>query len=573
METVKRSKLKRILLWIMAILGGIILVAGIIGYFYGNSFIKRTLEEAVQRETKGLYKADIGSIYYGLFNGNLYVRKMTITPDTSVYNAMDPDSAPAMLISLSVKFMKVIDLQLRNVLVKSRLVVQCIEVDKPELNIWRMKAHAPDTAVQSADTIHSIPLPKKLNYVSVGEILMKAGSLSFVNDTTDSAMELIVPSFDIRIINLWVDSAWRTDPRIFNTDDITLVLREIRQQSGNGMYAIHFGEVGISTSLHQVYVNRLHLEPLYNRHDFSRKLGYQTDRLDIEAGRITLSGVDWKELLREEKLIAGKLRIDSLVLDDYRDKRVPMRPGFKPPMPQQLVRDLKPYIRIDSVEIAGGKATYSEQVADDPGTIFFDQINGLLQGFTNDSTWLSNQNISPLTATAYLQGSGRLDAKINFIFGDKLNRFTLSATLGPFNLKKINPMLTKLVPAEIGSGILSKLIIPEIRFNDNHSTGNLIIYYTGLTFKVIDEKNSTWSGIKTGVINFVASDFLIQKSNPQQSGKLNSGIVFFQRDKHKSIINFIWKTVFSGIKSNMGFNSKKQKEIKKEKTNPNAKKK
>jgi len=35
-------------------------------------------------------------------------------------------------------------------------------------------------------------------------------------------------------------------------------------------------------------------------------------------------------------------------------------------------------------------------------------------------------------------------------------------------------------------------------------------------------------------------------------------------NKHKSIINFIWKSIFSGIKSNMGFNSKEQKAIKKE---------
>lgn len=563
MEKAKRSKITRILLWIASILGGIIILFGIFVYFYWRSMIKGTLEEAVQRETKGLYKADLGSIYYGIFNGNLYIRKVTITPDTTVYNALDPDSAPAILASLKIGYLTILDLGLKDALVNRRIQIRSIKVDQPELKLWRKRIPAPDTLDQTPDTTQSIPLPKGVDFISIGEIVLIAGSLSFIDQTKDTTAELNVPSIDIRVTNLWIDSTWRTDPRIYNTDDIEVVLRDIRQQTGNGMYALNFGEVAISTGGSQLSIDCFHLEPLFSRNDFSRKLGYQTDRMDIKIEKITLLSIDWKAVMLEHRFVAGKLRIDSLVLDDYRDKRVPMRPGTRPLMPQQLIRGTKSYIRIDSLEIIGGKATYTEQVFNEPGTIFFDRIDGLLTGFTNDSVFLAEKKTSPLKATAYLEGTGKLEATVNFVFGDTRNRFTLSATLSSFDLRKINPMLTKLVPVNIESGTITKLLIPNITFNDNYSTGKLTMYYNNLVFKILKENNTTWDGIKTGVMNIVANDLLINKSNPQPNGKLNSGVVYFQRDKQKSIINFIWKSILSGVKSNMGINTKEQKAIKK----------
>lgn len=553
----------RILYWGLGILAGIILAVGIIIYFYWSNLIKATLEEGVSRETTGLYHAEIGSIHLNLFDGDLIIRNLALRPDTAVYNAMNPDSAPAMLVELRVRKLTVEDFGLKMALFSNIIEANLIEVKSPEMKIWRKRIPPRDITEKPKDTTQSIPLPNGLQSISVGTISLLNGNMSYFDETGDSVKKFDIPYFDIEVTNLWVDSTWRTDPRIYNTDDIVVTLRDLNQTTGNQMYAMHFGEIGLSTGQRLLYVEHFHLEPLFSRHDFSRKLGYQTDRMDIQIGKITLSGIDWRELMLDQRLMAEKLRIDSLVLDDYRDKRVPMRPGFKPPMPQQLVRDLKSYVRIDSLEFANGKATYSEQVANEAGTVFFDRINGLLQGFTNDSSWLAEKKVSPLRAEAYLEGSGKLEATIDFVFGDSRNRFTLNASLSGFDLTKVNPMLTKLVPAEIESGIVTKLAIPEIRFTDDVSTGKLTLYYTNLAFKVVNENNSAWDDIKTGVINFVASDFLIRKSNPQPNGKLNSGVVYFQRDKHKSIINFIWKSIFSGIKSNMGFNSKDQKAIKK----------
>jgi len=562
---------KKILFWILGILTSIILIIVLIGYFYWSQLIKGIIVEEVAKQSKGLYVADIDRVYYDIFGGDLYIRGITLNTDTVVYNELKKaDSAPSMLFQLNMEKLNVNNLHLKNIIFNKIVDIKDIMIKSPEMKITIMQKTTKDTlktdtniTQQQLDTTLSIPLPKSWKSIKIGQILLETGSLAILDKTKDTTKEYSIPYFDIRIENLWIDSTWNTDPRIYNTDDIRITLREISQKTGNEMYEMHFGEVGIWTSQNLVYIDHFYLEPLFNRHDFSRKLGYQSDRMDLQVEKISLSGISWHELMIHKRLIAGKLQVDSLLLDDYRDKRVPMRPGFKPPMPQQLIRNLKQYIWIDSLKVVNGKATYSEQVANEPGTIFFDRINGLLKGLTNDSTWLAEGKVSPLTAEAYLQGSGKLKATINFIFGDTRNRFSVSAKLSSFDLPGINTMLSKLIPAEIESGRVQKMVIPMIQFNDDYSEGKLTFYYNDLSFKMFKDKNTAWDGIKTGVINFVASDFLIHKSNPRSNGKLHSGIIYFQRDKHKSIINFVWKSIFSGLKSNMGFNSKEQKAIKK----------
>jgi len=573
MEKKKRPRWQKILFWILGIVVGIILIIAAAGYFYGGSLIKGTIIDAVKKESKGLYRAEIDKLYFNVWGGDLYIRDFSIIPDTVRLKELKAaDSVPGMLIQLHLNRLNIYNLHLKKVIFNKQVDVRKILVRSPDLMIWKMQKAVKDTTSEDFDPTttkkeisQSIPLPKGWKSINIEKISLEKGSLAYFNRTSDSIQKYAIPSFDIRIENLYIDSTWKTDPRIYNTDDIRVILRDIRQETGNGMYAINLGELGLSTEDELVYVKNFYLEPLYNYHDFSRKLGFQTDRMDIHVGAVTLAGIDWRELLFHQRLIAEKLQIDSMLMDDFRDKRVPVKPGFKPPMPQELLRNLKMYLRIDTLEMTNGKATYNEQVGSKPGYVFFDRINGTLAGLTNDSVWLAERKVSTLNAEAYLYGTGKLQASIDFIFGDPMNRFSISsALLTSFNLPEVNAMLTKQLPARIDSGYVSKMVVHGIQFNDNYSTGSLTLYYDNLIFKLLNEEHTAWSGIKTGFLNWVAGDFVISKRNPTHKGKLHSGIVYFQRDKHKSIINFVWKSAFSGLKSNAGINTKEQKEIKKE---------
>jgi hypothetical protein len=559
------SKRKKIWLWIISIFVFLILLAATIAYFKFNQVVKNRLEEAIAKSSKGLYHADIKRVSYSIFTGNLRVRKLSLVPDTAVWEArMLVDSAPAMRIYALIDKIVIKDIHLRHALLFKEVKVPNILIEGPDIRIAKLKKAVVDTTPKKRDTILSVPLPKALHRIEVDQLIIRDGRFSFNDLTRVTQKEVIIPSFDIEVDTFSIDSSWRTDPRIYNANNIKITLHDIAYPLPNDMYRIDAGKIALSIKDKSLIIKQFHLVPLFNREQFCRKLGYQTDRMDLQVGTFLLSGINYEKLLGWNKLDVRSLLIDSLNLKDYRDKRIAMRPGFKPPMPQQLLRDAKMGITIDSVIITNGYAKYSEQVGPEPGYLFFDQISGVIHPLSNDSLFLADKRTTTLKARALLMGEGELNATIEFVFGDKDNRFVLSGSLAHYNLSGVNPMLTKLLPARINSGKVQRLHIPKIWYNDDVASGSLVMYYTNLDFEILNQKHTKWSSVKTGVLNWVAGDILISKSNPGPKGKLRTGVVYFQRDKHKSIINFIWKSVLSGLKSNIGFNNKQQKVVKKQ---------
>ncbi len=561
----KTKTIRKILIWILAIL---ILLSGIlfaVGYFYYAKIIQNYLTETVKRESKGLYTLEIGSLSLNILSGNVTIDKFSLVPDTAFYkihshtDTLSPLLFKVILDKFRIKGFRVMD-AVRN----RRIDVSRILFSNPEVTVYRMKIPPKKNEDKHKEKMMSIPLPKGLTSIEIGEFLVENAKLDFIDCSKDSVTVNSFPTCNILIKHILVDSTHQGKIRLFNADDIRITLGSYSMIMKNGMNKISFGEIGLSTAARELYIKDFHLEPLYNKFDYTRKLGFQTDWMDIRISNLVLRRMNLRSLLFEGKIKVGLLEIDTLNLEDYRDKRIPRKPGFKPPMPQDGIRNLKTYLRIDSVLLKGGKAIYSEQVKDTAGTIFFDQLSATFTGLTNDSLLLKAGLVSELKGTAYMMGKGKLDATIRFNFGDKKNSFTFSAMMGPVDLAEINPLLTKLLPAKVESGKIKKLLIPQVYANDDFAQGKLLFYYNDLSVSVIDKKQTTWTKIKTGVVTWAANDLVVNNDNPTKSGKMHTGVVYFKRDKEKGIINFLWKSTLSGLKSTMGFNSKAQKELIKE---------
>jgi hypothetical protein len=414
------------------------------------------------------------------------------------------------------------------------------------------------------EKLMAIPLPKGLTSILVKEFMVENAKLEFVDCSKDSIIRNSFPTCNILVKNILVDSAHTGRKRLFNADDISITLGSYSLPMKNGMNEISFGEIGLSTATGEVYAKDFHLKPLYNKHDYTRKLGFQTDWADVRVSRLSFKRMDLRKLLFEGKLVAGLLEVDSVILDDYRDKRIPLRPGFKPPMPQEGIRKLKTYLRIDTVQVKSGKITYSEQTGAVPGTLFFDKAKVTFTGLTNDSILLKAGLVSELKGTLYLMGTGRIDATVRLNFADLRNAFTFSAQMGPFNLVEVNPMVTNLLPAKVMSGKVKKVIIPLVQANDDVATGKMLFYYNDLVVSVTDKKHTTWTKIKTGVINFAANDLVLSNDNPTKAGKMKTGTIYAPRIKELGFPNYFWRCAFSGLKSTVGINSREQKEMIKE---------
>jgi len=243
----------------------------------------------------------------------------------------------------------------------------------------------------------------------------------------------------------------------------------------------------------------------------------------------------------------------------YRDKRFPFPTWQRPPMPGQMIGRIGTPLCIDTVVLHNGVATYEEQTGDEPGRIFFDRINTTLTGPVVPPKCLDRFD---LHGTCNLMGLAPTELWVHFQTIHPRDTFTLHATIGELDLTAINPMLSNLLPVSIKRGIASGTEIVQLNGNNTRAEGMMNFRYSNLAIRLHPTQPGTWNHVGQSLLS-EAVNLLLADSNPADDGKMKHGVISMERDPSKGFINFIWKSVLSGIKSSAGIKNKSRKESQK----------
>jgi hypothetical protein len=448
-----------------------------------------------------------------------------------------------------------------------------ILVDHPKV-VFETKEALPNAGnTGHIDPGSILKVPPVMNSVAIDHIRVTSAQFELIAHKAGKTVSTPVNDLMINISGFKVDSTTRSDPAgtpLFNADDITLSAAGRSWHTPDSMYTIAIGRVGLSTASSAAYIDSIKVTPNYSMHDFSRKLGYQSDRIMLQIPRVNLTQIDLRKLISDREFRAEKVSLEGLNFESYRDKRVPFPDWQRPPMPTQVVSSIKFPLCIDTVVLTNGFATYEEQLGDEPGRIFFDRLNAMVTGLSNVTKPLippgSDSNSLDLYGTTRLMGKAPMEIRMNFQKGHPRDTFNVHATIGELDLTTINPMLSKLVPASIEHGIAPNTEIVQINGNKTSAEGVMNFKYNNLAIRLHQTKPGTWNMIEQSLLSELVN-LLLADNNPNDDGKMKQGVIYFERDTTKGFFNFVWKSVLSGIKSSVGFNSKTQKEMIKQRKN------
>jgi len=410
-----------------------------------------------------------------------------------------------------------------------------------------------------------IKFPPFMETVAVKKVSISNADAMVVIHQSDTARSFSLKNMMIGVTNFRADSTTRANPAgtpLFNAEDIAFSAPGYSWISNDSMYTFRIGRFGLSTGSSGAYADSVTVTPNYSRANFSRKLGYQTDRFVVKIPRMTCTGLDFRKLVTDRMLHVQRLDMDRLNFESFRDKRAPFPTWQRPPMPGHMAAEIKFPAIIDTIVLSDGFASYEEQVGDEPGKIFFDRMNVSLTGLTTLSESSSRSRHTDLTlhGTARLIGLTPVESWFHFRTGHPTDTFTVRATIGELDLTAINPMLSKLVPLAIKRGTATSTEIIQLNGNSTRAIGRLDFRFNNLGIDLLPVKPETLTPAEQVLLEKVFN-LLLADSNPNADGKLKPGVIYFERDPSKGFFNFLWKSVFSGLKSTLGFNSKAQKEI------------
>jgi hypothetical protein len=205
---------------------------------------------------------------------------------------------------------------------------------------------------------------------------------------------------------------------------------------------------------------------------------------------------------------------------------------------------------IEEVRIKDGYAEYfeHEKGAEEPGMVYFERINGSILNITSDPSRIRSEPIMEVNASMLLYGTGELAASISMPLNDLEDKFSFKAEIGTFEISEANRMITPGNMIDVSQGKIDELTLYG-NANRYLGKGTMTMLYHDLQVELLKE-NKEGDLKRKWFLSTVANE-IVKGANPLRNQPARVVPMYFERDMNKGIINFLWKTCFSGIKETL----------------------
>ena len=268
---------------------------------------------------------------------------------------------------------------------------------------------------------------------------------------------------------------------------------------------------------------------------------------------MNFEGIDVKAFLESKDLIAKKVDVFDVVIDDFRDRNFADREDHFPLLPMSALMRIENSIDINELVLHNGSISYSELAKDGvvPGVLRFENVNASISNISNQSPISGDTLLTELQATADLMGIGKMQMKFSTQIADTINhQFRLSGRVNSMPLVAFNDILKPVTFVEVRSGDLRQL---DFIFDANKegAIGELRLDYLNLRVAIYNAETQDMDQERV-FMSFMANTFVLKNRSSRRLGKAKDQEIRFERDPEKSMFNYWWKSILSGIKPSLG---------------------
>ncbi|NJX15422.1 hypothetical protein [Tamlana crocina] len=380
--------------------------------------------------------------------------------------------------------------------------------------------------------------------VELGEVLVSKADVLVVKKDNDSLL------FSSPNVNLKVDGLkfHKNENKPVEFDGFSVDAKNIK-------YALNdYDDVfvdSLSVTKTASFLNNVKIKTKFDKAAFSQVVETERDHVDIHFKSVSVTGQDLKLLNSSVVGInAERVSVDKPHFEIYRDKLV--ADDLEPkPLYGKMLRNLKFNLGIDTLNINQGAIVYSEKVKKDNGagrinfTNFNATIANLGNSYSSDTETLIEVN------TDFMEGSP-LQVQWHFKVQDSTDRFVFKADLGHITAASMNSFSEPNLNTRFNGELYQTFF--TIDGNPKLSSIDLKIKYDN--FKVSMLKEDGWEKKKflSGLINW----FISNDSKENEDGYRYGHAEQVERDKTKSVFNFIWLSIRSGLRSAIANDGEKE---------------
>ncbi len=527
---------------LLAVVAGFLIIAGAIQLylsFFLDDQLKETAISRFHSATNDAYYLDIENLDLWIWGRQLKASGLTVSQKETEISDL----------KVTLDELNISGIGFLKLLLNQELDLKQIELINPDIAITAAAKDTSNNKVNLQD--FSAQLSKgvlnDLKSLSVPHLWVSGLTLTY--DRADASVTplLSLQNSSIQLHNFTVDSASLKKEQIFPLENITTTFRDIRYKTPDELYELNIDQLYLSSRDEQLSIQSVRLDPTLEKREFSLKKGHEIDRITTMIKQITGEKINFERLNRAEGLAINKIQIDTPDLDIYRDKRAPDPPPNYPPLPQEIIRSIPFPLSIDTLVISNGNIRYSERLeeAEEEGFIEFANLASTFTKVTNIKEIWSEASPT-LTAETDVMGKTKLYA--TFTFPMHSNEQQIKGNLEMMDMQPLNHALEPLAFVRVDDGVINGMDF-KMRLGKDHADGQVLLRYKDLKISLLNEDLNKETFGKQ-VASLFANTFKVKTDNNGED--IRTGKVNFERDEQKSVFNYWWKSLLSGLKSSIG---------------------
>lgn len=530
-----RTRLRRLLIALLLVAG-----CGYAGLLIVEHIVRSKLEAAVRKAAGPGYKVDLGDMDIDLLSGSAQVRNAALTFDSLRMDSL-VSGALSGLLRVQADRITMTGLSYMQLIRNGVMAVGAVEIVGPTLDHYFMPhpdAIADTTAAPAPDATAQ---PTLITLDTLRILRARGGTHDLSGERTSAS----VAELDILSGGIVVLTGPGGAPR-FRTRNTTIIARGVLA-AFPPLYDLQIGALELVHPAGLARITMASFTPRADAQHYGTLVPYETDLFHAKADTVLLAGVDIQRFVSEQELFVRRADVLAPVLVIHRDKTLPDGPFIGKRLPPAGLRAMDRQLRIDTIALHDGQVDYNERdsLNQDYGRVSFTSMNATLTGFGNTPELLAHGALR-LEASAKVYDKSTLKAKYHASLSPSTSAFTVEAQLRSLPFNVFNRMTDSLLMVKVRSGRIDELVL-HMRGNDDRAEGTLDLTYADLDVELHSRdprQPRTW--LLNSALNLV-----VRRTNMPDAKNYRQGTYTVVRRKDRSIFNYAWRAVRSGVLDSM----------------------
>ena len=519
--SLKRKNISRLFITLFIILLAV--------FFISKYLIVNKIEDYVEN-----LPSHIGVTYddlnFNLFAGSLNLENVNVTIKGQTTNEVNA--------KMAFEAIDIENLSYLDYVFKDGITIEVIKLLQPEITYY----HNGKVKNESYSSAFKNKLNKAI-HIDVFEV--NNADINVLNIENDSLI------FASEHLNVKLSSV---ESNTGKSEELPLTFKDITITSEHLKYAIspfeNLDVSSLSIDTENAEFSDVKLKTKYSKSELSKRIETERDHYDLSVASVNIKSY---KLDIDTSLTAAfetkNIVIDKPVFHIYRDKLI-ADDSTRKPLYSKMLRHLDFGLNLEEVTINNAEITYEEHVneARKPGKLEFSNLNADIKNMSNIK---SESGRTTLNITSDFMKETPLKVDWNFDVTNVNDEFIFKADIGLLKADHLNQFMKPNLNLKLEGELLKTYF--TIDGNANTSIIDLKTDYDQFDIIILKENGEEKNKFLSGLINlFVAKD-----SNDSEDRFRYSDTKTVERDKTKSVFNFVWKNAKSGLKSAMAGDGEK----------------